>query len=126
MTVTFENAADMVQRLGNIPLDRICFTPPPGTATMRDLRALYRTSMRLFDAVRQCPRPVIAAVNGAAAGGGNELVIACDLAIATQSATFGQTGPRVGSSPVTGATNVVSEPMKAPAPITVLVLWTPS
>jgi 2-ketocyclohexanecarboxyl-CoA hydrolase len=78
-----------------------------GTPTMADMRALYRTSMRLFDAIRQCPRPVIAAVNGAAAGGGNELVVACDLAIAAESATFGQTGPRVGSSPVTGATNVL-------------------
>jgi enoyl-CoA hydratase/carnithine racemase len=71
------------------------------------MRGLYRSSLRLFDAVRTCPRPVIAAVNGPAAGGGNELVIACDLAIAAESATFGQTGPRVGSAPVTGATNVL-------------------
>jgi enoyl-CoA hydratase/carnithine racemase len=78
-----------------------------GAPTLTDMRGLYRASLRLFDAVRNCPRPVIAAVNGAAAGGGNELVVACDLAVAAESATFGQTGPRVGSSPVTGATNVL-------------------
>jgi enoyl-CoA hydratase/carnithine racemase len=77
---------------------------PPTTTNMR---ALYRASLRMFDAIRSCPRPVIAAVNGPAAGGGNELVVACDLAVAGESATFGQTGPRVGSSPVTGATNVM-------------------
>lgn len=71
------------------------------------MRGLYRGSLRLFDAIRNHPRPVVAAVNGPAAGGGNELVIACDLAIAGESATFGQTGPRVGSAPVTGATNVL-------------------
>lgn len=76
----------------------------PDVTTMR---GLYRGSLRLFDAIRTCPRPVIAAVNGPAAGGGNELVVACDLAIAAESATFGQTGPRVGSAPVTGATNVL-------------------
>lgn len=79
-----------------------------GTPTLPQMRGLYRMSLRLFDAVRNHPRPVIAAVNGAAAGGGNELVVACDLAVAAESATFGQTGPRVGSAPVTGATNVMS------------------
>lgn len=77
------------------------------TPTVDQMRRLYRASLRLFDAVRSCPRPVIAAVGGAAAGGGNELVVACDLAVAGRSATFGQTGPRVGSAPVTGATNVM-------------------
>jgi 2-ketocyclohexanecarboxyl-CoA hydrolase len=76
--------------------------------TAADMRGLYRASLRMFDAIRQCPRPVIAAVNGPAAGGGNELVVACDLAVAGRSATFGQTGPRVGSAPVTGATNVMA------------------
>ncbi|MCD2114164.1 enoyl-CoA hydratase/isomerase family protein [Rhodococcus rhodochrous] len=75
--------------------------------TVPEMRKLYRSSLALFDAIRSCPRPVVAAVNGAAAGGGNELVVACDLAVAARSATFGQTGPRVGSSPVSGATNVM-------------------
>ena len=72
------------------------------------LRELFTTSLRLVDAIRACPRPVIAAVDGAAAGGGNELVIACDFAISTQRSTFGQTGPKVGSAPVLGATNLAA------------------
>lgn len=72
------------------------------------IRELFATSLRMLRAVRECPRPVIAAVNGVAAGGGNELVVACDLAVAARSATFGQTGPRVGSSPVLGATNLMA------------------
>lgn len=74
----------------------------------RDVRAMYEGSLALVDAIRTSPRPVIAAVNGAAAGGGNELVVACDLAVASERATFGQTGPRVGSAPVLGATNVMA------------------
>ncbi|MEW2354406.1 enoyl-CoA hydratase/isomerase family protein [Spirillospora sp. NPDC029432] len=72
------------------------------------LRALFAGSLRLVDAIRACPRPVIAAVDGAAAGGGNELVVACDFAIATRRSTFGQTGPRVGSAGVLGATNLLA------------------
>jgi len=71
------------------------------------LRELFTSSLRLTDAMRLCPRPVIAAVDGAAAGGGNELVAACDFAIATERSTFGQTGPKVGSAPVLGATNLL-------------------
>jgi naphthoate synthase len=71
------------------------------------LRELFVSSLRLVDAIRMCPRPVIAAIDGAAAGGGNELVVACDFAIATERSTFGQTGPKVGSAPVIGATNLL-------------------
>src|SRR5271166_3805641 len=51
MAVTFENAAELVKRLGKIPLERISFTPPPGTATERDLLAALRRSDRLYELV---------------------------------------------------------------------------
>lgn len=47
--------------------------------------------------IRDMPKPVIARVNGYAIGGGNVLVTCCDLAIASETAQFGQVGPRVGS-----------------------------
>jgi Uma2 family endonuclease len=51
MSVIFGNAAELVKRLGNIPLYRICLKPPPGTATERDLRAAMRRSDRLYELV---------------------------------------------------------------------------
>ena len=47
--------------------------------------------------IRSIPKPVIAAVNGFAIGGGHVLHVVCDLSIASENAIFGQTGPRVGS-----------------------------
>jgi 2-ketocyclohexanecarboxyl-CoA hydrolase len=47
--------------------------------------------------IREVPKPIIAAVNGYAIGGGHVLHVLSDLTIAADTATFGQTGPRVGS-----------------------------
>ncbi len=47
--------------------------------------------------IRDIPKPVIAAVNGYAIGGGHVLHVLCDLTIAADTARFGQVGPRVGS-----------------------------
>ncbi len=47
--------------------------------------------------IRDIPKPVIAAVNGFAIGGGHVLHVLCDITIAAEHAMFGQVGPRVGS-----------------------------
>lgn len=52
---------------------------------------------RLHRMIRDVPKPVIAAVNGVAVGGGHVLHVLCDLSIASETARFGQAGPRVGS-----------------------------
>jgi len=51
----------------------------------------------LHEVIRNCPKPVIAAVNGYAIGGGHVLHVICDVTIASEDAVFGQAGPRVGS-----------------------------
>jgi naphthoate synthase len=52
---------------------------------------------RLHRIMRDIPKPVIAAVNGIAIGGGHVLHVLCDLSVAAENATFAQAGPRVGS-----------------------------
>jgi naphthoate synthase len=52
---------------------------------------------RLHRIIRDVPKPVIAAVNGVAVGGGHVLHVLCDLSVAASHARFGQAGPRVGS-----------------------------
>lgn len=51
----------------------------------------------LHQVIRNIPKPVIAAVNGFAIGGGHVLHVICDLTIAADTAKFGQSGPKVGS-----------------------------
>lgn len=51
----------------------------------------------VYQAIDTIPKPVIAAVNGFAVGGGNVLHTVCDLSIASSTAVFRQVGPMVGS-----------------------------
>jgi naphthoate synthase len=62
----------------------------PTESGLFEIEALHRI-------IRDVPKPVIAAVNGAAIGGGHVLHVICDLTIAAEHARFGQAGPRVGS-----------------------------
>jgi naphthoate synthase len=47
--------------------------------------------------IREVPKPVVAAVDGYAVGGGHVLHLICDLTLCSDRAKFGQTGPKVGS-----------------------------
>ncbi|KRF21148.1 2-ketocyclohexanecarboxyl-CoA hydrolase [Nocardioides sp. Soil797] len=62
----------------------------PSQSGLFEVEALHRV-------MRDIPKPVIAAVNGIAIGGGHVLHVLADLTIAADHATFGQNGPRVGS-----------------------------
>jgi dihydroxynaphthoic acid synthetase len=70
-------------------------------------RIMMSKAMRLHGEMRNNGKPVIAAVKGYCVGGGNELNMMCDLTVAAENAKFGQAGPRVGSVPVWGATQLL-------------------
>ena len=69
----------------------------------------YGAYMELFnnmvDAILACKKPVICRVNGMRVAGGQEIGMACDLAISSDLAIYGQAGPRHGSAPDGGSSD---------------------
>ncbi|HFZ1185999.1 TPA: enoyl-CoA hydratase [Pseudomonas aeruginosa] len=110
-----QRLASHFQTLGADPAIRVivltgdsrCFA---AGADLRDLSTstaigLYgRHSERYWEAIARCPKPVIAAVNGFALGGGCELAMHCDLIVAGESAQFAQPEIKVGVMPGAGGT----------------------
>jgi enoyl-CoA hydratase len=68
----------------------------------RFVAGLLRPLAAALTRLRTSPRPVIAAVNGACAAGGVELVVACDLIVAAAGATFSDAHARLGIAPAIG------------------------
>ena len=89
--VTLTGAGDKAFCAGGDQKERVISgTYGPSEWGMSEAQTLHRV-------IWDIPKPVIAAVNGFAIGGGHVLHVICDLTIAADTATFGQTGPKVGS-----------------------------
>ncbi len=67
-------------------------------------KVLNEEYVPMLRAIRDCPVPVIAAVNGVAAGAGANLALACDVVIASEDASFVQAFTRIGLMPDAGGT----------------------
>ena len=75
------------------------------TSAAFDLQAVLNEEyVPMLRAIHDCPVPTIAAVNGAAAGAGATLALACDVVIASEAASFTQAFTRIGLIPDAGGT----------------------
>ncbi|MDT8341583.1 MAG: enoyl-CoA hydratase-related protein [Longimicrobiales bacterium] len=71
--------------------------------TANEQRQVY-LRRRVYEAVADFPKPILAAIHGFCLGGGSELALACDLRIADRTARFSQAEVRIGLIPGAGGT----------------------
>jgi enoyl-CoA hydratase/carnithine racemase len=69
-----------------------------------EVKKFIYTIRNLFTSIEYLPKPVIAAVNGIALGGGTELALACDIRLASKTASMGLTETRLAIIPGAGGT----------------------
>jgi enoyl-CoA hydratase len=87
--------------------DDIAFAGGADIKEMADATAVHmltRSHIPLFDRLQGIHKPVIAAVSGWCLGGGNELAMACDMIVASETARFGQPEINIGVIPGAGGT----------------------
>ncbi|KAA8735121.1 enoyl-CoA hydratase [Acinetobacter qingfengensis] len=102
-TLSFEHDIRSIVLTGN----ENCFV---AGADVREFAHASSTEMYLrhteylWESISRCPKPVIAAVNGFALGGGCELAMHCDIIIAGDNARFGQPEVKLGLMPGAGGT----------------------
>jgi 2-(1,2-epoxy-1,2-dihydrophenyl)acetyl-CoA isomerase len=77
-------------------------------ARWEDFQGVVQAGRDFAQAVRSCAKPVIAAVNGAAAGGGMGLALACDIRWASEKAKFAQSFARIGLHPDWGSLHALT------------------
>ena len=90
---TFSAGADLKERLG---------------MTLDETRAFLDELGALVQAIEDFPRPVVAAISGAALGGGLEMALACDIRLADESASMALSEVRLGIIPGAGGTQRLS------------------
>lgn len=88
-TQAFSAGADLKERAG---------------MTQLQVKEFLHTIRNTFTEIENLPMPVIAAVNGVALGGGTELALACDIRIASETASLGLTEVTLGVIPGAGGT----------------------
>lgn len=99
-------------------LRRLAANRAAGRATQEQHVQVFH---QFIEALRTHPKPVIAAVEGAAAGGGFSLALACDLIVAAEDARFSMGYGRVGLSPDGGGSWHLAQSL--PRALTLELLW---